>query len=86
MHDHQLWYETTLSPDNWMWANAAMLGFPALILLVTDGKWLPANSHWNYGVFTKPIYVISVGYSILVVIVSAVSGFLKSDAANSQDI
>lgn len=63
-----------------------MLGFPALILLVTDGKLLPANSHWNYGVFTKPIYVISVGYSILVVIVSAVSAFLRSEAANLQDI
>ncbi|KAL2669778.1 hypothetical protein Neosp_015223 [[Neocosmospora] mangrovei] len=29
------------------------------------------TGHWNYGVFTKPIYVISIGYSILVVIVSA---------------
>ncbi|KAM6506661.1 hypothetical protein FSOLCH5_013636 [Fusarium solani] len=48
-----------------------MLGFPALVLLVTDGKLLPANNHWNYGVFSKPIYVVSVGYSILVVIVSA---------------
>ncbi|KAJ4129601.1 hypothetical protein NW754_003883 [Fusarium falciforme] len=46
-------------------------GFPALVLLVTDGKLLPSNSRWNYGIFTKPIYVVSVGYSILVVIVSA---------------
>jgi choline transport protein len=68
-----------------MSANAAMLGFPALVLLVTDGKLLPANNHWNYGVFSKPIYVVSVGYSILVVIVSAVCASLRSKATNSQD-
>ncbi|KAK9371393.1 choline transport protein [Lipomyces kononenkoae] len=45
-------------------------GFPALILLITRGKLLPENDRWNFGIWSVPIYVTSVGYSILVVIVA----------------
>lgn len=45
-------------------------GFPALVLLLTGGEMLPSSSRWNFGAFTKPIYVVSVAYSILVIIVA----------------
>ncbi|KAJ3549181.1 hypothetical protein NM208_g74 [Fusarium decemcellulare] len=45
-------------------------GFPALTLLVTGRKHLPRSDHWNFGIFSIPIYSISVGYSLLVVIVA----------------
>ncbi|CRG89732.1 Choline transport protein [Talaromyces islandicus] len=45
-------------------------GFPALILLITDGSLLPKSDQWNLGIWKRPIYMVSVGYSILVVIVS----------------
>ncbi|KAK9238964.1 choline transport protein [Lipomyces kononenkoae] len=45
-------------------------GFPALVLLSTNGKLLPKSDRWNYGIWTVPIYVVSIGYTLLVVIVA----------------
>lgn len=50
-----------------------LLGFPSLVLLVTKGKLLPENDRWDFGIWNIPIYLVSIGYSILVVIVSFVS-------------
>ncbi|GAM36589.1 hypothetical protein TCE0_018f05789 [Talaromyces pinophilus] len=44
--------------------------FPSLVLLVTRGKLLPENDRWDFGIWNIPIYLVSIGYSILVVIVS----------------
>ncbi|PYH77017.1 hypothetical protein BO82DRAFT_406628 [Aspergillus uvarum CBS 121591] len=35
-------------------------GSPALILLITGGQLLPACDRWNFGVWSTPIYLISV--------------------------
>lgn len=56
-----------------------MIGFPALVLLLTGGEMLPSSSRWNFGAFTKPIYVVSVAYSILVIIVAVVSTFSQKE-------
>ena len=48
------------------------LGSPALVLLVTRGRLLPECERWNMGVWGPPLYIVCVGYSILVVIVSMV--------------
>ncbi|KEZ46730.1 hypothetical protein SAPIO_CDS0006 [Scedosporium apiospermum] len=45
-------------------------GFPALILLLTSGRTLPAKKEWNFGVWSKPIYIVSVLYCALVFIVA----------------
>lgn len=47
-------------------------GSPALIMLITGGSTLPESQSWNFGFFTIPIYVASVAYSILVVVVALV--------------
>lgn len=45
-----------------------------MVLLVTRGELLPKSDQWNFGVFSIPIYVVSVAYSALVTIVCFVSG------------
>ncbi|KAI9928663.1 hypothetical protein ASPWEDRAFT_168636 [Aspergillus wentii DTO 134E9] len=45
-------------------------GFPATILLATKSNLLPTINRWNFRIFSKPIYIISVGYCVLVVIVA----------------
>lgn len=52
-------------------------GTPALIMLITGGSTLPASNNWNFGFLTKPIYVVAVLYSVLVVIVALVRTHLK---------
>ncbi|KAL4902152.1 amino acid/polyamine transporter I [Aspergillus multicolor] len=46
------------------------LAFPALTLLLTGGELLPSSSRWNFGIWTKPIYLMTVGYSLLVALVA----------------
>lgn len=48
-------------------------GAPAMILLITKGELLPKSDRWNFGIFSIPIYVVSVAYSALVTIVCFVS-------------
>jgi choline transport protein len=48
-------------------------GCPALIMLLTGGSTLPMSGAWNFGRLSKPIYIISVLYSALVVLVALVS-------------
>lgn len=47
-----------------------------MVLLVTRGELLPKSDRWNFGVFSIPIYVVSVAYSALVTIVCFVSGII----------
>ncbi|KAE8327938.1 amino acid/polyamine transporter I [Aspergillus sergii] len=47
-------------------------GSPAAVLLFTRGDLLPNSNRWNLGICATPIYLVSVGYSILVVIVSMI--------------
>lgn len=49
-------------------------GAPAMVLLVTNGEHLPKSDRWNFGIFSIPIYIVSVAYSALVTIVCFVSG------------
>lgn len=44
-----------------------------MVLLVTNGEHLPKSDRWNFGIFSIPIYIVSVAYSALVTIVCFVS-------------
>lgn len=44
-----------------------------MVLLVTNGELLPKSDRWNFGIFSIPIYIVSVAYSALVTIVCFVS-------------
>ncbi|KAL3455343.1 amino acid/polyamine transporter I [Aspergillus heterothallicus] len=48
------------------------LAFPALTLLFTRERLLPTSRHWSLGVFSVPMYLISVGYALLVVVVAMI--------------
>lgn len=44
-----------------------------MILLVTRKKSLPEGVRWDFGIWSDLIYIVSVAYAILVVIVALVS-------------
>ncbi|KAH6896037.1 amino acid/polyamine transporter I [Thelonectria olida] len=45
-------------------------GFPALVLLLTRGSSLPPSRRWNFGVWGDLVYMVTVVYVVLVVIVA----------------
>lgn len=53
-----------------------------MVLLITRGELLPESDRWNFGIFSVPIYVVSVAYSVLVTIVCFVSG--AAEALNAS--
>lgn len=52
-----------------------------MVLLITQGDNLPKSDRWNFGIFSIPIYVVSVAYSALVTIVC----FVGDDAVAASD-
>lgn len=58
-----------------------------MVLLITNGELLPKSDRWNFGIFSTPIYVVSVFYSALVTVVCFVSdgAFAATDDAMNAD-
>ncbi|KAJ4050876.1 hypothetical protein NW756_003976 [Fusarium oxysporum] len=45
-------------------------GFPALVLLLTKRSMLHASPRWDFGVWSNPVYIVAILYSVLVIIVA----------------
>ncbi|SCO47912.1 uncharacterized protein FFMR_08884 [Fusarium fujikuroi] len=45
-------------------------GFPALILLLTKRSMLLPSPRWDFGVWSNPVYIVAILYSVLVIIVA----------------
>lgn len=58
-----------------------------MVLLITNGELLPKSDRWNFGIFSTPIYVVSVFYSALVTVVCFVSdgAVVATDNAMNAD-
>lgn len=47
-------------------------GFPAFILLLTKRSMLLPSPRWDFGVWSNPVYIVAILYSVLVIIVAFV--------------